>query len=44
MTRDSESLKRMIVKLSEVGVKITKTKSRLEILESVKSTQQISST
>lgn len=38
MARDSESLKQMIVKLSEVGVKITKTKSRLEIMESLKNT------
>ncbi|MEW9503344.1 Lmo0850 family protein [Jeotgalibacillus marinus] len=44
MARDSENLKRMIVKLSEVGVKITKTKSRLEILESVKESHQISET
>jgi len=44
MGRDSESLKKMIVKLSEVGVKISKTKSRLEILESVKSPHQISGT
>lgn len=44
MARDSENLKRMIVKLSEVGVKITKTKSRLEILESVKESHQISGT
>ncbi|KIL52180.1 hypothetical protein KP78_05500 [Jeotgalibacillus soli] len=44
MVRDSESLKQMIVKLSEVGVKITKTKSRLEVFESIKQVQQISST
>ena len=44
MARDSESLKRMIVKLSEVGVKISKTKSRLEILESIKEPPQISGT
>ncbi|WP_280632257.1 Lmo0850 family protein [Jeotgalibacillus proteolyticus] len=44
MARDNESLKRMIVKLSEVGVKITKTKSRLEVLESVKGPHEISST
>ena len=43
MARDSESLKKMIVKLSEVGVKVTKTKSRLEILESMKSPHQITS-
>ncbi|MDG5472852.1 Lmo0850 family protein [Jeotgalibacillus sp. ET6] len=44
MARDSESLKRMIAKLSGIGVKITKTKSRLEILETVKSSHQVSNT
>lgn len=43
MTKESDSLKQMIVKLSEVGVKITKTKSRLEVLRSLNQPQEMSS-
>ncbi|WP_256369349.1 MULTISPECIES: Lmo0850 family protein [Jeotgalibacillus] len=44
MSRNSETIKEMMTKLSEVGVKISTTKSRLEILESVKQPHQISGT
>ncbi|AJD90119.1 MULTISPECIES: Lmo0850 family protein [Jeotgalibacillus] len=44
MSRNREGIKELMTKMTEVGVKITTTKSRLEILEAVKEPHQVSGT
>ncbi|MCP3741920.1 Lmo0850 family protein [Rossellomorea sp. BNER] len=42
MTRENDRLKKIVSKLSKVGVNITKTKSRSELIQSLKAYQPIS--
>ncbi|MGD6805013.1 Lmo0850 family protein [Rossellomorea vietnamensis] len=44
MANENERMKKIVSKLSKVGVNITKTKSRMEVFQSLKSLQPLPKT
>ncbi|WP_168413066.1 Lmo0850 family protein [Bacillus salacetis] len=44
MTNENERLKKVVTKLSKVGVNITKTKSRMEVFQALKTLQPLPKT